>query len=513
MLGVISCRAWRSAINHCRLPAASKNSFFLPRQYSDSDNNHYFSSRKLPHCIRHRQWKLRASQSPYSASSEVSSDALEQALGEEEEVLLSEEDFSSLPIGIPKGFFVVKQYTFSAEKDFDWSQLGIDPKDAERLDLSPRNVSLPIALMMADPIDFPSFSRARKACRKGNVLIHRGALKMDEKTPESTIFDPLMCVRGRVGDRLYPGDTVGKQVRIGSGYFPVLNYKKPPFELPVIIEDDHWALVNKPAGIVVYNQRNGGHGIMTVRAALPFVLAPPKVGTISVLRRPASVHRLDKPTSGILCIAKTKPAMLCLSRQFHDRIVKKTYFAVINGIPTYSNESKISSKTAYELGVDVDPNDLDDWQLIDSPLDEKKAVTVWRVVRSIKSLHANDGYLTLVELKPKTGRYHQLRRHMAWVCQRPLVGDDEYDGGTESAMRFRDRGLFLCSTRVSLEHPYYNSPEGRLKWDELVDKSGQLWLSSSNKVMVTASITLPVKFSSLLRREEERFAKFHDNKI
>jgi 23S rRNA-/tRNA-specific pseudouridylate synthase len=367
--------------------------------------------------------------------------------------------------------------------------------------------------MMADPIDFPSFSRARKACRKGNVLIHRGALKMDEKTPESTIFDPLMCVRGRVGDRLYPGDTVGKQVRIGSGYFPVLNYKKPPFELPVIIEDDHWALVNKPAGIVVYNQRNGGHGIMTVRAALPFVLAPPKVGTISVLRRPASVHRLDKPTSGILCIAKTKPAMLCLSRQFHDRIVKKTYFAVINGIPTYSNESKISSKTAYELGVDVDPNDLDDWQLIDSPLDEKKAVTVWRMVRSIKSLHANDGYLTLVELKPKTGRYHQLRRHMAWVCQRPLVGDDEYDGGTESAMRFRDRGLFLCSTRVSLEHPYYNSPEGRLKWDELVDKSGQLWLSSSNKVMVTASITLPVKFSSLLRREEERFAKFHDIKI
>jgi 23S rRNA-/tRNA-specific pseudouridylate synthase len=203
--------------------------------------------------------------------------------------------------------------------------------------------------------------------------------------------------------------------------------------------------------------------------------------------------------------------MMDLSRQFHDRIVKKTYFAIVNGIPPESKESTISTQEAYELGVDVDPNEEGDWQLIDSPLDDKSAVTVWRSVRHAKSLHAMDGYLTLVEMKPKTGRYHQLRRHMAWVCERPLIGDDKYDEATESAMKFRDRGLFLCSTRVSLEHPYYNSPEGRQVWENLADdrkySSGKIWLSADDRVMVTATIDLPKKFESLLKRTEERHDK------
>ena len=58
--------------------------------------------------------------------------------------------------------------------------------------------------------------------------------------------------------------------------------------------------VNKPAGVVVYSHRKGGHGRMTVRAALPYVLKPPKKGTIAIMRRPNAVHRLDKPTSGLV---------------------------------------------------------------------------------------------------------------------------------------------------------------------------------------------------------------------
>jgi 23S rRNA-/tRNA-specific pseudouridylate synthase len=121
---------------------------------------------------------------------------------------------------------------------------------------------------------------------------------------------------------------------------------------------------------------------------------------------------LDKPTSGLLLIAKTKPAMIDLSRQFRDRIVKKTYVAVVNGIPLDPGETAISSEGAYDLGVDVDPGSKDMWQLIDHPLDEKSAVTIWRSLKYAKSLKANENYVTLVELKPKSGRYHQLRRHM-----------------------------------------------------------------------------------------------------
>jgi 23S rRNA-/tRNA-specific pseudouridylate synthase len=104
--------------------------------------------------------------------------------------------------------------------------------------------------------------------------------------------------------------------------------------------------------------------------------------------------------------------MVHLSHQFRDRKVKKTYVAVVNGIPDEPQETSISSLEAYAMGVDVDPSSKDQWQLIDYPLDEKSAVTIWRSLKYAKSLKAKQNYCTLVELKPKTGRYHQLRRHM-----------------------------------------------------------------------------------------------------
>ena len=418
------------------------------------------------------------------------------------------DEIATLPKGIPEGFYVVKQYVVPETSVQNWYSIGLTVEDIERVQLTPHNITLPVALMLLDPSEYPSMSRARKACRKGNILIHKGPVS----SSSSSWDDPETCQRGRVGDRVCTGDILGRQVRIGSGYFPILSYKQPPFELPVLLEDDHFAVVNKPAGIVVYNQRKGGHGIMTVRAQLPFVLQPPKPGTYSVMRRPASVHRLDKPTSGILCVAKTKPAMLSLSRQFHDRIVKKTYMAIVNGIPQEDPTASITSKEAFELGVDVDPTDESTiWQLIDSPLEEKQALTVWRAVRYVKSLHAHDGVLTLVELKPKTGRYHQLRRHMAWVCQRPLVGDAGYDRGTPEAMKFRERGLFLCSSSKLFRHPFYNSNEGRAIWEGLGEeakyKGGKLFVAEDDKVMVRVSVDLPEKFETLLQREEERYSR------
>jgi hypothetical protein len=231
----------------------------------------------------------------------------------------NQDDIGSLPEGVPKGFFVVQQYALAEDAPIDWSSLDLKEGDADRLDLTPQNVSLPIALMVVDPVMYRSVSRARKSCRNGSILIHRGPLSIDEKTGLATTFDAAKCIRGRVGDRVFPGDVIGMQVRMGGGQYLRQNEKKPPFDLPIVYEDDHFALVNKPAGVVVYSHKNGGHGIMTVRSALPFALTPPKLGTYSIIRRPVSVHRLDKPTSGILCIAKTKPAMVDLSRQFRER--------------------------------------------------------------------------------------------------------------------------------------------------------------------------------------------------
>ena len=102
----------------------------------------------------------------------------------------------------------------------------------------------------------------------------------------------------------------------------------------------------------------------------------------------------------------------------------KTYTAILNGIPDEPIESRISTLDAHKLGVDVgdvssmskEELEKTDWQLIDSPLDDgnsvKSAVTIWRPLEYVKSLKATNGILTKVEMKPKTGRYHQLRRHM-----------------------------------------------------------------------------------------------------
>jgi 23S rRNA pseudouridine1911/1915/1917 synthase len=264
--------------------------------------------------------------------------------------------------------------------------------------------------------------------------------------------------------------------------------------------------VNKPAGVCVYAHRSGGQGRMTVRSALPYVLKPPRRGTMSILRRPAAVHRLDKPTSGLLIVAKTKPAMVELTRQFVERRVKKTYTAIVNGIPDKIVTPKVSSKEAQEMGFDVSAvEDSVIWNLIDHPVDEKSATTLWRSINYARSLVANDDTITMVELKPKTGRFHQLRRHMAWICETPIVGDSEYD---ENTPNLRERGLFLCANKVSLDHPYFNTQEGRGEWNnkDFDEKfsGGMIQITDDDIVQVRVAIELPRKFSTFFAKEDER---------
>lgn len=307
-------------------------------------------------------------------------------------------------------------------------------------------------------------------------------------------------------------DVIGIQIRMHGGFYPGFDTTKPPFDVPVVYEDHHFAIVNKPAGIVCYAQTGDNYGVMTIRHALPFVLKPPKRGTSEIYLRPLGVHRLDKPTSGLLVIAKTKQAMVNISEQFVQRKVKKTYNAIVNGIPSEPVESSISSKDAMELGVDIDENNGADWQLIEHELDGKTATTVWRPLENWKSLKGKDETLTLVELKPKTGRFHQLRRHMAWVKDCPLVGDTTYDGGGDAA-KLRGRGLFLCSNKIILNHPYYNTPEGRTEWENLPETekwaNGMIrWSNEGTTLEVHASIDLPDKFRTVLATENRRYEKF-----
>ena len=217
-------------------------------------------------------------------------------------------------------------------------------------------------------------------------------------------------------------DIMAKQARVDGGFYPPLNQLKQPVDIKVVYDDDHFAIVNKPSGTVVDSRRkmNGTN----LRSVLPYFLKTPKHGTLQILTRPNTCHRLDKETSGLLIVAKTKPAQIHLQQQFRDRSIKKTYCALVHGKPTQPTETFLradqleryfGNATRGSDGTDEQPR-YGNWQLIDHALVDQSvaqsAVTIWRLLKEIPCPEAKQGILSLVEMKPQTGRHHQLRRHM-----------------------------------------------------------------------------------------------------
>ena len=303
-------------------------------------------------------------------------------------------------------------------------------------------------------------------------------------------------ITARAGDRVSSFDVISKQIRMMELFYP--KDKESPFELPVVYEDDHIAIVNKPAGVPVFSHRKGGHGSMTVRSALPYVLTKPRRGTLKGLRRAHPVHRIDLPTSGILICAKTKPALVTLNEMFVMREIKKDYTAVVSGAPSEYQTDDLAK---------VRNGDEGEWHTIDNDLDGKKAITHWKVRKIACPEKLNGNRIMLVDVKLETGRHHQIRRHFSSALNCPLLGDKRYDGGSEKAKSFRDLGLFLCASRVSFKHPYYNTDVGKKEWisgdcpgkdspfirEDKASKNSDI----DFEVVIDAKIELPKKYEDI----------------
>lgn len=179
--------------------------------------------------------------------------------------------------------------------------------------------------------------------------------------------------------------------------------------LPVIYEDEHVIVINKPVGVLTHSK-----GALNDEFTVAEFVRP-KTTFKSDTNRPGIIHRLDRATSGVIVCAKDEETASYLSRQFSDRKVKKQYAAITTGIPA-------QPEAVIDLPIERNPKEPSTFRV---GTGGKVAETYYRVV-SHSSNHA------LVELRPKTGRTHQLRVHLAYL-NTPILGDIVY--GKEQADR------------------------------------------------------------------------------
>ena len=186
--------------------------------------------------------------------------------------------------------------------------------------------------------------------------------------------------------------------------------------IPILYEDGEALVIDKPAGLPIDRPRKGGPSLEDHMEEL-------KLG---FQRAPTPVHRLDTDTSGCLLLARNPKALKRFNKAFEDRLVQKSYLAILAGIPTDEEgtiELALSKISSAEKG----------WRMI-AAKKGKPSVTHWR-------RGAVMGKNCLIHFTPETGRTHQIRIHALAGLGIPLLGDPVYgDGkGARRTMLHADR--------------------------------------------------------------------------
>jgi len=202
--------------------------------------------------------------------------------------------------------------------------------------------------------------------------------------------------------------------------------------LPIIYEDDNVIVINKPLGILSHS-KGALNDEFTVAE---FVRS--KTTYKADTNRPGIVHRLDRATSGVMICVKNDETASYLSRQFSERTAKKQYMAVTSDIP-------VQDEAVIDLPIERNPKEPSTHRV---GTGGKSAETYYQVVKQ-SDKHA------LVKLRPKTGRTHQLRVHLAYI-NAPILGDPVY--GKESADRMYLHAESLEITLPGGNRQTFNAP-------------------------------------------------------
>lgn len=194
----------------------------------------------------------------------------------------------------------------------------------------------------------------------------------------------------------------------------------------LIHEDAHILAFNKPSGLPSQVRGNRARNLDHLLWAF----------AKSNGKRPRMVHRLDAGTSGVILAGRTQPAAAALSEAFAGRAAQKIYLALVSGRIPDIMCGRVEACIARIEG------DRGDELLVGHP-DGKEAITDWRIL-------SREGQAALIELKPKTGRMHQLRLHMAHAGM-PILGDERYGGAPAPR-------LMLHAAEITVPHPSGEGP-------------------------------------------------------
>ncbi|GAA3536230.1 tRNA pseudouridine(65) synthase TruC [Zobellella aerophila] len=235
--------------------------------------------------------------------------------------------------------------------------------------------------------------------------------------------------------------------------------------IQLIYEDDWLVAVNKAAGLLMHRSWLDKH---ETRFAMQ--LTRDLVGC-----HVFPVHRLDRPTSGVLLFAKSAEVARQLTLVFTERRVEKAYLAMVRGY--MPPQGSLDYALSHKLDKIAD-------KFADTEKPPQPAVTHWQSLArvelpfAVSKKHATSRY-SLVRLNPETGRKHQLRRHMAHLFH-PIVGDTTHGDGRHNAFFRRQFGcerLLLHAHQLSLSHPVTTQPlrlQGELDpaWQSLICEFG-----------------------------------------
>ena len=263
----------------------------------------------------------------------------------------------------------------------------------------------------------PDFSRT---CLQN--LIKNGAVAVNSQT----VVQPRFTV------------TAGMEISID---IPEINVDEEisaePFEFDILFEDQHFLVIDKPAGVVVH-PAPGNYAGTVVNALIGRYPAMAQDFAGEDGNRPGIVHRLDKDTSGCLAIAKTVEAKFKLGQAFADRKTGKTYLAICRGIP---------KQITGELKNLIGRHPVNRQKMAIVERNGKEAHTAYKVIahKVVENIP-----LSLVEVKIFTGRTHQIRVHLSSVGL-PIIGDDVY-GNRNCTFPGVTRQM-LHAWKLTLPHP------------------------------------------------------------